>query len=371
MKKLYTLICAGLILSLSTSAQTYSGGTYTAIFAGLWAGNTPTPIWQGAQPPQTCVNCLIQLMGAGTVQLNTSVYLANNSTLLIGSGVTLQIVNSNVNTFTASNFVDLTNIGNNLLVWQDHTSILNAANAGPYDGVLTSYQNTDGTYTLTKMYGNKPLVFNNDAIITTGNGAAFGTTQIGPVSLSGIGTLPIILASFTATLNNGAVDLAWTTALESNSDHIGVQRSTDAGAHWSTIGSEVAKGTSSTSTDYTFTDNKPATGTSEYRLQLVDKDGKYTYSEVKTIRNGLITAVSLYPNPARDYVNVTLGGSSTETVSIRLFNQSGQLLQEKSVSNGGGTTVPLSVSGYPQGDYLIVITGADGSKQTSKLLITK
>src|SRR5258708_40170190 len=104
---------------------------------------------------------------------------------------------------------------------------------------------------------------------------------------------------------------------------------------------------------------------------MFDKDAKYVYPEVKTIRNGLTSAVSIYPNPARDYVNVTLGGSTPLGAVVRLLNQSGQLLLEKNVSHAGGTTVPLAVGTYPQGNYLVVVIGADGSQQVSKLLLSK
>jgi len=103
----------------------------------------------------------------------------------------------------------------------------------------------------------------------------------------------------------------------------------------------------------------------------VDKDGTYKYSEVRTIRNGLINSVSVFPNPARDFVNVALGGKATESILIRLYNQNGQLVQLKNVANAGGSTVPLSVSGYSEGTYYIVVNGADGAKQVSKFLIAK
>jgi hypothetical protein len=193
----------------------------------------------------------------------------------------------------------------------------------------------------------------------------------GPNNLNSSGTLPIILSSFTATLNQDVVNLAWTTSMEVNASHIGIQRSVDAGAHWSTIGTLPAKNNTTTPTNYTFADNKPAPGASEYRLQLVDLDGKYTYSSVRTVRNGLIGGVSVFPNPAHDIVNVTLGGNANENLFVRLYNQSGQLLILKNVANAGGTTVALPVAGYPAGNYVIVVNSADGAKQVSNVLISK
>jgi hypothetical protein len=167
------------------------------------------------------------------------------------------------------------------------------------------------------------------------------------------------------------VNLSWTTDLEVNSDHFAIQRSTDAGATWTTLGTVAAHGNSNLQLNYSYADTKPVQGTNEYRLQLVDKDGTYKYSAVQSIRLGLVTSVSVYPNPARDYVNITLAGNANESLKIRLFNQSGQVLQERNLSNAGGTTVPLAVSSYPEGSYIIVVTGADGSRQVNKFLITK
>src|SRR5579859_6551779 len=115
MKKLYpaTLtitLALYLSISFSVSAQTYSA-TYktTPVLAGSgpynWSAGTGVPIWDGTtgQPPATCNNCLIQLIGPGVIHLNTAITLTNNSSLVIGSGVTLEIDNSGqTNTFTGA-----------------------------------------------------------------------------------------------------------------------------------------------------------------------------------------------------------------------------------------------------------------------------
>ena len=152
MKKLYSLICAGLFISLTTSAQ-YTGGTFTTVQAGLWSGNTPTPIWQGAAPPQFCNNCLIQLNAPGTVQLNTQIVLSGGSTLQIADGVTLQVVPSGGTSFstggtTLGNYIVLTNTGNNTISLLGTTSEIDASNSGlsNFDGVFTSFP-TDATGT--------------------------------------------------------------------------------------------------------------------------------------------------------------------------------------------------------------------------------
>lgn len=380
MKKFYpATLCALFISFLSLSffsslAQT--GGTYTAKLSGDWhAVGADVPIWQPSEPPMNCKNCLI-ILGNGisptAVNLNVHMALTNNTVIQIGSGsvgTTLTIPNSGSADTTGSNSFDLISDGTNSQIQLvNNNSFVNVAtnnnHAGDFDGLFTSVGSA--AY---KQVGFSPNGLYNGAVASSGPVA--NSSLSGPITLSANGTLPIILADFTATLNEGAVDLAWTTSLEINSDHFVVQRSVNAGASWDDLGTVAAHGASALPLNYTFTDSKPGQGTSEYRLILVDRDGKYSYSDVKTIRMGIVTSVSVYPNPARDNVNITLGGTANESMLIRLFNQMGQVLVEKNVSNAGGTTVTLAVGNYPEGNYIIVVTATDGSRQVSKLVITK
>jgi hypothetical protein len=375
MKKLYTLtlvISCLLFSSLSSSAQ-YAGGTYTAVTAGNWHTASGPGIWQTVEPPQNCVNCLIVLNIEGTVTLNTTVTLSDNATLQIGgtgNTTVLTIGNSGASGFATSNSIILANDGTgNTIQLLTSSSFLNASAAGTYDGVLTSFT-SGGVTSYFKQVGTAPSGFVGNNVASNSN-ASYGTTLIGVANLGSGGTLPIILANFSAVVDNGAVDLAWTTDLEINSDHFVVQSSTNAGASWDNIGTVTAQGNSAIAVNYSFTDKKPATGTSEYRLEMVDRDGKYAYSPVKAVRIGLMSSISVYPNPATDYVNIALSGDASVSANIRLINLSGQVLMEKNVSNAGGTTVPLTISNFPQGSYLIVVTGSDGTKQVNKILIAK
>lgn len=377
MKQLYsgTLVVLTLSLfSLSSSAQTYSGGTYTAVVGGNWH-STSSSIWEPTEPPQVCNNCLIQLTAPGSsVVLNYSVTLTNGSKLVIGgssTNTTLLIPASGSVTWAAGNNILLDGTGTlNYVALADNTDLLNASSSGEFDGVL---QTTPGPGTSTyylKEYGTKYLLYNGTTVENFGN-AAYGATLFGPASINSAGTLPIILSNFTAVANSGAVDLAWTTDMEVNSDHFVIQSSTNAGTSWNNIGTVAAQGNSSVATNYTFTDNHPGQGTNEYRLQMVDRDGSFKYSEVKAVRIGAIAAVNVYPNPATDLINVTLNGEPSLNANIRLVNMAGQVMFEKSVTNAGGTTVPVSVNAYPAGNYLIVVTGSDGSKQINKILIAR
>jgi len=375
MKNFYTLtlVFSYLFFSLSSSAQTYSGGTYTAVTSGNWH-NTSGSIWEPTEPPQNCSNCLITINVNGTVELNTTVTLSNGSAMVIGgssgNSTLLSIGNSNASGFAGSYSIILANDGvNSTFQLVNSNALVNASGAGTYDGILTSFLSGTVT-TYFKQIGNAPAGFSGNTVASM-QAAPDGTLRAGPITLSSTGTLPIILAGFNAVVDNGQVDLTWTTELEINSDHFVVQSSNNAGGSWNNIGTVAAHGNSSTPINYSFTDTKPENGTTEYRLEMVDKDGSTAYSAVVAVRIGLATSVSVYPNPASTYVNVVLGGSTTGNVSIRLLNTTGQLLLEKTVSNAAGMTVPLAISNFPQGDYLIVVVGSDGTQQVNKLLIAK
>jgi hypothetical protein len=375
MKKIYMLnlvLSCIVLFSLSSYAQPFTGGIYTAVTVGTWHTAGPG-IWQGSEPPQNCSNCLIVLDVPGTITLNATINLSNNSALIVGgTGNTtdLQIGNSGTSDFAHSFSVIMANdLSNTTIKVLGPNSLVDAQLAGPYDGILTSIPSGGSTFFF-KQIGIAPAAFQDNTVVNGGSSTPPPTLVSGS-TLSSFGVLPIILADFSAVVANGAVDLAWTTDLEINSDHFVIQSSANAGASWTDIGTVAAKGTSALAVNYSFTESKAATGTSEFRLQMVDRDGKYSYSMVKAVHIGLMSSVSVYPNPATDYVNVVLSGDASVSANIRLINLAGQVLMEKNVSNAGGTTVPLAVNNFPQGSYLIMVTGSDGTKQVNKILISK
>jgi hypothetical protein len=378
MKKFYPF--ATLLLSIialnDAQAQTYSGGTYTAVRNRDWHVASGVNAWDASgEPPANCVSCLIKINSGVTVTLNTSVTLAGGSLLQVGTdgsaATALVVTSSSGSNFASSHNLLLLNDGsnpNNRVEVNTNIDMVNASNAANYDGVFTVYTSGSST-TAFKKLGLAPAGYVNEVAVDQGTPAQQLLT--GTITLASIGTLPVILSEFTAVLNSNKVDLAWTTQVEINSDHFTVQRSVDGGNKWQDLGTVAAHGNYSGTSNYSFTDANPASGVAQYRLLIVDLDKKSEYSTIKIVRSGLITGVSVFPNPAHDYVNVSVAGTENNTLSIRLLNQAGQLLAEKKVSNAGGSTVSLPVSTYPTGNYLIVVKGSDGTQQVTKLVVAK
>ena len=291
----------------------------------------------------------------------TLINLENNSHIVIGNGS-----QTSKSIFTVS--------GPTLTVYDNSTVAVGNNNNTYYNWSNYNYSSSTGSATV------KPFSTMGSTVgcgssypHSCSNPFVYGPSTIGSSGIVPGNTLPIVLEDFTAILNNDkTITLNWNTELEVNSSHITIQRSAD-GESWNDIGTVQAKGTSAIQVAYTFTDEQPLTGNNFYRLQLVDQDNTFTYSEIKAIRTSSIGAITFFPNPARDYVNVSLGNalSSGEAVSVRLISLSGQVMQEQRTTASAGTMVSFHVTNYAAGVYILSVAGQDGTQESRELVISR
>ena len=100
------------------------------------------------------------------------------------------------------------------------------------------------------------------------------------------GTITGKATSFSVVLTtSNKVDLKWSTELESNLSHFIVERSID-GKNYSDAALVFAYGTTTTRSDYVFTDNisKIQVGEVYYRISSIGSDGKSQYSDIRIVR---------------------------------------------------------------------------------------
>ncbi|HVO72869.1 MAG TPA: S8 family peptidase [Ignavibacteriaceae bacterium] len=123
--------------------------------------------------------------------------------------------------------------------------------------------------------------------------------------------LPVQLSSFTAELNNGSVELKWSTSSEINNYGFEIERmfsrnnpqpgGSEEPAIWLTIGFVDGSGSSNSPKKYLFTDkNLYLRGEYFYRIKQVDFNGSFQYSEKqKIIFNSPMRFVLMqnFPNP--------------------------------------------------------------------------
>ncbi|MBS1933801.1 MAG: T9SS type A sorting domain-containing protein [Bacteroidetes bacterium] len=183
--------------------------------------------------------------------------------------------------------------------------------------------------------------------------------------------LPVVLVTFTASPNvDKTIDIQWSTQQEINSNNFTIERSSD-GSNWTDIGSVKAKGFSSQVSNYSFTDLYPLNGITYYRLRIMNLDGDIGFTETRVVRLSIEKTFIVYPNPAKDNLNICLREASAVQLTLRLINVNGQILLERKIESGKGTTVSLSLKKYTPGTYLLQVAGSDGIKQTSTVFIAR
>ena len=91
----------------------------------------------------------------------------------------------------------------------------------------------------------------------------------------------------------------------------------------------------------------------EEKVRSSQRLSQYYYSP--HIGNGIINPTEnrnalIYPNPARDFVNIQLAQFPSEPVTVKIFNNSGKLLLSQPIGNNGET---ISLKSFPVGIYLL------------------
>lgn len=187
-------------------------------------------------------------------------------------------------------------------------------------------------------------------------------------------TLPVTLTDFKARYNaaDNSVSIKWTTVQEINSRLFEVQRSTDGGLTFTTIGTVSAAGNSTSEINYQFIDYHPAKGKNFYRLRQVDIDNRFIYSRVAliSIQDAGGTYFTVSPNPAAS--GFTYIYPATDVVSgkttIVLNDMAGRQVKISTASFTGTAPLKYDLTGLKAGVYIIKIIAED-MVSTQKIVV--
>jgi len=181
-------------------------------------------------------------------------------------------------------------------------------------------------------------------------------------------TLPInYLQKLTAMIQNGKVDLKWSTATELNNKGFDIQRSTD-GKTFKSIyfqPSLANSGNSNTPIQYQFTDQLPVPGvTNYYRLNQMNLDdqsvniGTIASADLSTTKQWMI-----FPNPASGLINIK-GLQPNCTVSI--YDAAGHLTKQ---ITGKKINQQIDISDLSGGVYFLKVTTPKGGQSTATFIV--
>jgi hypothetical protein len=166
--------------------------------------------------------------------------------------------------------------------------------------------------------------------------------------------LPIELVSFDAKPTDNSVLVTWQTASEINNDYFTIEKSTD-GENWSFVAEIDGAGNSTSLLSYQFLDRMPSNGLSFYRLKQTDFDGKFSFSDVKTVNFiNQQNTLTVYPNPTNDFVTIEYRNLAVEMLKI-IDLRGKNLTHLVEIQKINETTVKLNLTKLPKGSYSISI----------------
>lgn len=185
-----------------------------------------------------------------------------------------------------------------------------------------------GTYTLQVTYPNTVVVSSVNAV------------------------LPVKLSKFSGAKNDNVNVLSWATASAVNTSNFEIERSEDSKS-FSRIG-KLAAINSNKEENYSFSDANTNGKTLYYRLKINDNNGSFGYSNVIRISNDTKATIAVYPNPAKDIVNI----SGNKMQQITVTNLIGKIVLQKELGSVNNTTI--NTANLAQGVYNVNILSASG-----------
>jgi len=290
-----------------------------------------------------------------TLTVTGNVVFSNNSIVTINVGATFAIsgnVTNNNNSIGISIFGSVT-VGGNFTGG-------NGSEVGPNDG-------SGGTLSV------------NGSITTDGSGSIFGSTDdcvdsATPCTITPFNPLPVELVSFIGHSSIHGVVLSWTTASEYNSSHFNLERSIN-GSSWELVATVEAAINSNSITEYTFTDDRPNTGTNYYRLVQVDQDGVFEIFNPITIEfnSGMGTnIIVLSPNPlnsSNDLV-VSVAAEQEDNYSFLIFDAKGQVMETRTIHlTKGFNAVLIADLKLNKGIYIVQIGNEEIKFEAARLSV--
>lgn len=175
--------------------------------------------------------------------------------------------------------------------------------------------------------------------------------------------LPVTLVNFDAVKLENNTALSWSTSSETNSSHFEIQRSSES-ISWETIGSVDASKESSSIRKYTFNDISPMPGENLYRLKMIDNDGSFAYSRIKSLSFPTqIVEISFYPNPVTEKLFLDMKNPG-EITKLQIYNTVGTLIYTSLTYNPDG----IPVHGIPSGLYILRLTKSNNHTNNHKFL---
>lgn len=238
-----------------------------------------------------------------------------------------------------------------------------------------------GTDTLRGVNGTDTLLLHNTNVNSSGdvafkdnaNGSYdvfYLSTNNGIACTRSATTLPVEFSYFNIQLLRNTAKLVWNTNNEINNAGFEIEKSTN-GIHFNKIGFVKAK--DNIADIYEYFDEKAAqskASTLYYRLKQLDKDGKFSFSAIKTLKlpSEKSFSLSLLENPIKDEIKLVVNATIESDMTINVTNNNGQLITNRKITvKQGVNNLIIPANKLARGVYYISVQSAS-EKQTLSIL---
>lgn len=172
--------------------------------------------------------------------------------------------------------------------------------------------------------------------------------------------VPVKLISFTGKHEKGWVYLNWQTENEAGMKNYIVEKSLN-GIDFTPLNTVAAMNNLSGSAAYSSTDylRNSNAGVVLYRLKLVDKDGKFSYSNIIRISpESKAGTLVVFPNPVISNISFSFTSNMNGTAAITIFDKTGRTVFMNTIkfSKGDNTLILPETKHLPAGTYIIQLT---------------
>lgn len=210
------------------------------------------------------------------------------------------------------------------------------------------------------------------------NGASTPSSYILKVFITPDFPLPVELSSFTSRISGRNLKLSWSTSSEVNNAGFYVERKiiSDVNSDWENMKFIEGNGNSSSSNDYSYTENNMNAGRYSYRLKQTDFNGNFEYF----ILNGDVviaypenySLMQNYPNPFNPSTIIDFDIPSSGYAQLKIYNVNGKetavLVNE--FKPAGYYSVEFNGGEFPSGVYYYKLE-INGFTQVKKMLLVK
>ncbi len=167
------------------------------------------------------------------------------------------------------------------------------------------------------------------------------------------------------------VALEWVTNTGWRNNYFEVERSID-GENFKVLNKVSNEDLTDEMAYYAGKDIHPVMGTNYYRIKQTYQDGTFDYTDIQRVNFEVdLDGFSMYPNPAKEELNLSLKPFTGLSGKVNIINTFGQVVQSLEINNLQSDQVNMSLNNMANGFYQVMIQIDGRPVITRKLIVEK